>query len=389
MEIYLDNSATTKVDNEVLEEMIAYLKENYGNPSSAYRLGRENRKQVEEARKRVAKALNAKENEIYFTSGGTESDNTALKGIAYANATKGRHIITSKIEHPAILESCKELERQGYRISYVNVDSKGRVNLRELESLIRRDTILISVMFANNEIGTIEPIKEIGEIAKKYRIPFHTDAVQAVGNTKIDVQELGIDLLALSSHKIYGPKGVGALYVREGINFRSFINGGHQEKGKRAGTENVPGIIGLGKAISIACNNNIEEKNNRIRNLRNYFIDEIMKNIPNVIINGDLENRLPGNINISIQGVNGINVLKELDEKEIYVSTGSACSTGNVAPSNVLTSIGLSNMMAYSTIRITLGKYNTKEEVDYTVKELKEIVTKLRYPTYYKGLKLN
>lgn len=387
MEIYLDNSATTKVDNTVLEEMLPYLKENYGNPSSAYKLGRDNRIKVEEARKRVARALNAKENEIYFTSGGTEADNMALKGIAYANMKRGRHIITSKIEHPAILESCKELERQGFRISYINVDSKGRINLRELERSIRRDTILISVMFANNEIGTIEPIKEIGEIAKKYRIPFHTDAVQAVGNTKIDVQELGIDLLSLSSHKIYGPKGVGALYVREGVNFRSFINGGHQEKGKRAGTENVPGIIGLGKAISIACNN-IEEKNNHIKSLRNYFIDEITKNIPNVRINGDLENRLPGNINLSVQGVNGINILKELDQKEIYVSTGSACSTGNVAPSNVLKSIGLSNMMAYSTIRITLGKYNTKEEVDCTVKELKEIVNKLRYPTYYKGFNL-
>ena len=387
MEIYLDNSATTKVDNTVFEEMLPYLKENYGNPSSAYKLGRDNRIKVEEARKRVARALNAKENEIYFTSGGTEADNMALKGIAYANMKRGRHIITSKIEHPAILESCKELERQGFRISYINVDSKGRINLKELERSIRRDTILISIMFANNEIGTIEPIKEIGEIAKKYRIPFHTDAVQAVGNTKIDVQELGIDLLSLSSHKIYGPKGVGALYVREGVNFRSFINGGHQEKGKRAGTENVPGIIGLGKAISIASNN-IEEKNNHIKSLRNYFIDEIVKNIPNVRINGDLENRLPGNINISIQGVNGIDILKELDKKEIYVSTGSACSTGNVAPSNVLKAIGLSNLMAYSTIRITLGKYNTKEEVDCTVKELKEIVNKLRYPTYYKGFNL-
>ena len=302
MDIYLDNSATTKLDEEVLKEMLPYLRENYGNPSSAYRIGRENKNIIENIRKQVADVLNANSNEIYFTSGGSEADNMAIKGVAYANQNKGKHIITSKIEHLAILDSCKELEKQGFEVTYINVNTEGFVDLEELEKAIRDDTILISIMFANNEIGTIEPIKEIGDIAKKYNIIFHTDGVQSIGNIKIDVKELGIDLLSMSAHKFYGPKGVGALYVKEGVNFRKYLNGGHQERNKRAGTENVAGIVGLGKAISLSYKS-LEKNNNYLANLRQYFINEISNNIVDIKINGDLTNRLPGNISISFNGV--------------------------------------------------------------------------------------
>ncbi len=377
MDIYLDNSATTKLDEKVLNVMMPYLKENYGNPSSAYRIGRENKAVIQNVRKQVAKVLNSNDDEIYFTSGGSEADNMAIKGVAFANQDKGKHIITSRIEHPAVLETCKELEKYGFKVTYINVNKKGMIDLEELENTIQDDTILISIMFANNEIGTVEPIKEIANIAHNHNILFHTDGVQAIGNIKIDVKELGIDLLSLSAHKFYGPKGVGALYVKEGVNFRKYLNGGHQERNKRAGTENVAGIVGLGKAISLAYDD-LEEKNKFLINLRQYLINELNKNIEDIKINGDLSNRLPGNINVSFKGVEADNILTELDKKGIFISTGSACTTGGVESSHVLKAIGLSDIEAHSTIRISIGKNNTKEEIDYVVRELKKIIKKLR-----------
>lgn len=377
MNIYLDNSATTKIDEEVLKEMLPYLQENYGNPSSAYRIGRENKAIIENAREQVAKILNADTEEIYFTSGGSESDNMAIKGVAFANQDKGNHIITSKIEHPAVLDTCKELEKCGFEVTYIDVYKNGIIDLKQLEDSVREDTILISIMFANNEIGTIEPIKNICKIAREHNVIFHTDGVQAIGNIKIDVRELEIDLLSLSAHKFYGPKGIGALYVREGVNFRKYLNGGHQERNKRAGTENVAGIVGLGKALTLTYNN-FEDKNEYLYNLRTYLINEINNNIPDIKINGDLENRLPGNINISIKGVEADNILNELDKKGIFISTGSACTTGSIESSHVLKAIGLSDAEAHGSIRISLGKYNTKDELKYFVVELKKIIEKLR-----------
>ena len=384
MEIYLDNAATTKMNDKVFEEMIPYLKDNYGNPSSAYKIGRDNKEIIENARKEVAEILNASPSEIYFTSGGSEADNMALKGIALGNVDKGKHIITSKIEHPAVLDTCKELEREGFEISYIGVNENGIVDLTELENKIRKDTILISIMLANNEIGTIQPIKKISKIAKKNNILFHTDSVQAVGNIKIDVQDMNIDALSLSAHKFYGPKGIGVLYLRDGIKFRKYLNGGHQERNRRAGTENVAGIVGLSKAMSLSYEN-LEENNKRIIELRNYFINEIKKNIKKIKINGDLENRLPGNINVSFEFVEADNILHELDKRGIYISTGSACTTGSIESSHVLRSIGLSDGMAHATIRISIGKYNTKEEIDYAIKCIVEIVNNLRKlsPLYF------
>ena len=384
MEIYLDNAATTKMNDKVFEEMIPYLKDNYGNPSSAYKIGRDNKEIIENARKEVAEILNASPSEIYFTSGGSEADNMALKGIALGNVDKGKHIITSKIEHPAVLDTCKELEREGFEISYIGVNENGIVDLTELENKIRKDTILISIMLANNEIGTIQPIKKISKIAKKNNILFHTDSVQAVGNIKIDVQDMNIDALSLSAHKFYGPKGIGVLYLRDGIKFRKYLNGGHQERNRRAGTENVAGIVGLSKAMSLSYEN-LEENNKRIIELRNYFINEIKKNIKKIKINGDLENRLPGNINVSFEFVEADNILHELDKRGIYISTGSACTTGSIESSHVLRAIGLSDGMAHATIRISIGKYNTKDEIDYAIKCIVEIVNNLRKlsPLYF------
>lgn len=377
MEIYLDNAATTQMDHTVFEKMIPYLKDNYGNPSSAYKIGRDNKEIIENARKEVAEILNANPSEIYFTSGGSEADNMALKGIVLGNADKGKHIITSTIEHPAILDTCKELEREGFEISYIGVNENGIVDLQELENKIRKDTVLISIMFANNEIGTIQPIKKISEIAKKNNILFHTDSVQAVGNIRIDVKEMNIDSLSLSAHKFYGPKGIGVLYLREGIKFRKYLNGGHQEKNRRAGTENVAGIVGLAKAMSLAYDN-LQENNKRTIELRDYFINEIIHNIQRVKINGNLENRLPGNISVSFEFVEADNILHELDKRGIYISTGSACTTGSIESSHVLKALGLSDSMAHSTIRISIGKYNTKEDIDYTIKCLIDIVNNLR-----------
>lgn len=364
--IYLDHGATTKVDERVLSKMLPYFSINYGNPSSMYFLGRRNKRAIEEARNDVASNIGAKSKEIYFTSCGSESDNLALKGIAYANKHKGKHIITSKIEHPAILNTCDTLERQGFEVTYLNVDSNGFVKLDELENSIRADTILISIMFANNEIGTIEPIEEIGKIAKMHNIYFHTDAVQAIGNVKIDVKKMNIDLLSMSAHKFYGPKGVGALYVKEGVEFERIQDGGHQEKGKRSGTENVAGIVGLAEAIKYSYKE-FEYNNKKILSLRNYFITKLKQINSNIKINGDLEKRLPGNINVTFPNLDGGQLLLKLDEYGICASAGSACSTGDSKPSHVLTSIGLSKEEAFGTLRFTLGKENTKQEIEFTI----------------------
>ena len=370
---YFDHAATTRVKEEVLREMIPYFNMQYGNASSIYSIARQSKRAIEDARQKVANAINSKVKEIYFTSCGTESDNLALKGVAYANMQKGKHIITSKIEHPAILESCKTLEKQGFSITYLNVDEEGFISLEELEKSIRQDTILISVMFANNEIGTIEPIKQIGEIAKKYQIIFHTDCVQAIGNAKIDVNEMNIDLLSMSAHKFYGPKGVGALYVREGIQFDRIQDGGHQEKNKRSGTENVAGIVGLGKAIEIA-DKNLDEHIKKLTDLRNYYFSQLKERIPNCKINGSIEKRLPGNANVSFPNVDGEELLLKLDEKGICASTGSACSSGSSNPSHVLVAIGLDKEFANGALRITLGDDNTKEDIDFLVEQLLKII---------------
>lgn len=386
--IYLDNNATTKTDEEVVKAMLPYLLENYGNPSSIYKMGRENRKVVEDSREKVARILNCEPNEIYFTSGGSESDNTAIRGIAYHNKNKGNHIITSKIEHPAILETCKQLEKEGFEITYIGVNENGIVNLEELKKAIKPTTILISIMFANNEIGTIQPIEEIGKIAKEHNIIFHTDAVQAVGSIQIDVKKLNIDSLSLSAHKFYGPKGIGVLYVKKGIQFNKFINGGHQERNKRAGTENVAGIVGLAKAMELVYRD-LEEHNRKIKELRNYYVEQIKEKIPYIKINGDMEKRLSGNSNISFRFIEGESLLLNLDLKGICASSGSACTSGSLDVSHVLLAIGLPQEIAQSSLRISIGKYNTKEEIDYVVKSLVEIVGRLRKmsPLYEKFIK--
>ncbi len=375
--IYFDNAATTKLDDKVLEEMLPYLKENYGNASAIYKLGKASHIKVEEAREKIANIFNAKKDEIYFTAGASESDNLAIKGIAYANKSKGKHIITSKIEHPAVLETCKELEKEGYEVTYLNVDSNGLVSTDELKKEIREDTILITIMYANNEIGTIEPIKEIGAIAKENNIIFHTDATQAVGTIKIDVEDLNIDSMSLSAHKFYGPKGIGALYMRKGVRFNPIINGGHQEKGKRAGTLNTPGIIGMAKALELSYED-LEEKNKKIKELRDYYFEKVKEKIPYIKINGDLEKRLVGNANISFRFIEGEGLLLNLDNKGICASSGSACTSGSLDPSHVLLAIGLPHEIAHGSLRVSIGKYNTKEEVDYLIENLVEIVERLR-----------
>ncbi len=391
MTFYFDNAATTKIKPEVVSEMLPYLREEYGNPSSLYGIGRSAKKAIDRAREKVAKLINCDKGEIYFTGCGTESDNTALKGIAYRykdvknigevisnkNKIKKNHIITTKIEHHAILESCKNLERQGFEITYLDVDKYGLINLQELKNAIKEETILISIMFANNEVGTIQPIKEIAKIAKQKNVIFHTDAVQAVGNIPIDVKEMGIDMLSLSGHKIYAPKGIGALYVRKGIEFESFMNGGHQEKNKRAGTENLAGIVGLGKACELA-NENLEYHTKHVGALRDYFLEQVSKNIDNIKINGTMEHRLPGNANISFIGIDSTALLLELDKKGICCSSGSACNSGESNPSHVLTALGVDSETAKSTLRFTFGEFNTRAEVDYLVQNLIECVWNLR-----------
>ena len=374
---YFDNAATTAVDNDILKSMMPYFSEYYYNPSSIYTPSKEAFNALEEARKKVACALNANVNEIYFTSGGTESDNLAIKGFAHANKKKGNHIITSSIEHPAVINSCKSLEKEGFEVTYLSVDNNGFVSLEELEKSIKDNTILISIMTANNEIGTIEPIKEIGEIAHKHNIIFHTDAVQAIGSVKLDVNEMNIDMLSLSSHKFYGPKGVGALYIKKGTLISRVNDGGHQERDKRSGTENVPGIVGLGFAIEKAYKN-FDENVKKITELRNYYINEIERKVDDAILNGDREKRLPGNANFSFKYIEGESILLLLDAKGICVSTGSACSSKSLEPSYVLLSIGLLHETAHGSIRVSIGKHNTKEEVDYLIESIVEVVSKLR-----------
>ena len=374
---YFDNSATTRVKDEVFKEMIPYLSIEYGNPSSLYSIGRSAKKAISEARRRVASLINCSPEEIYFTSCGSESDNTALKGIAYANKEKGNHIITSKIEHPAILNSCKSLENKGFKISYIDVDKDGMLNLEKLESEITDQTILISIMYANNEIGTIEPIKEIAQIAHSHGIIFHTDAVQAVGNIPIDVRKMNIDMLSLSGHKLYAPKGIGALYVKSGIEFERFMDGGHQEKNKRSGTENVAEIVALGKACQIA-EKNIEQYQQKLKKLRDYCLKKIQEKIPDIHINGTMERRLPGNINISFKDLNSGELLLRLDEVGICASGGSACSSKEASPSHVLTAIGLPSELSKGALRLTFGDYNSIEDVDYLVENLVRIVEEMR-----------
>ena len=372
---YFDNAATTPVREEVVKEMLPFFGVEYGNASVMYSLGRNAKKAMKRARERVARAINADINEIYFTSCGSESDNLAIKGFAYENKSKGNHIITSKIEHHAVLDSCKTLEKQGFKVTYLNVDDKGKINLEELVNSITNQTILMTIMFANNEIGTIEPIEEIAKIAKKKNIVFHTDAVQAIGNVKIDVKQMNIDMLSLSGHKFYAPKGVGALYVKNGINFKKLQDGGEQEYNKRAGTENVAEIVGLGKAIELIYND-YDEYNRKLITLRNNYIDRVKNEISNCKVNGDLINRLPGNANVSFKNVNGSELLFELDKYGICASAGSACSTSNPAPSHVLTAIGLDKNYIGGTLRVSFGRDNTMEDVDFLVNRLKEFVNK-------------
>ncbi len=374
---YFDNAATTSLSKEVLDEMLPYLKDNYGNASAIYSIGRDAKKAVEDSRKKVANAINANEKEIYFTASGSEADNTAIRGIAYAYKNKGNHIITSKIEHPAVLNTCKKLEKEGFEVTYIGVDKNGIIDLEELKNSIKDTTTVISIMFANNEIGTIEPIKEIAKIAKEHGVIFHTDAVQAVGNVAIDVKDLGIDALSMSAHKFHGPKGVGALYVSNKVKFEKLIEGGHQERNKRAGTENVAGIVGIGKAIEIATKN-LEKNTNHLKELRDYYIKSIEEKIKYVRLNGDRKNRLPGNANISFRFIEGESLLLNLDLKGICASSGSACTSGSLDPSHVLLAIGLSHEIAHGSLRISFGIDNTKEDVDYLIDNLVEIITRLR-----------
>lgn len=374
---YFDNAATTKVDERVLNKMIPYYINEYGNPSSIYSIGRSSKRAIEEARAEVAKLIGADQNEIYFTGCGSEADNMAIKGIAFANKNKGNHIITTKIEHKAILESCKTLEKMGYEVTYLNVDKDGLIYLEELERSIRPTTILISIMYANNEIGTIEPIKQAAFIAKRHNIYFHTDAVQAIGNVNINVNDIGIDLLSMSSHKIYAPKGTGALYIKKGVNINRFLDGGHQEKGKRAGTENVAGIVGFGEACKIA-RINIEEHIDRMRKMNIYFMKSLYEKIDNIKVNGSTKFRLPGNLNLSIQGISTETLMLKLDQMGICVSAGSACNTNETVPSHVLSAIGLNEDDLQSSVRITFGKFNTKDDVDYLIENLTQIVDELR-----------
>lgn len=388
--IYLDNAATTKTAKEAVDAMLPFFTEHYGNASSIYSLGAESKKAMTQAREIIAESIGANPAEIYFTAGGSESDNWALVATAEAYASKGKHIITSKIEHHAILHTCDYLKARGYEITYVDVDENGVIRLDELKKAIRPDTILISVMYANNEIGTIQPIREIGEIAKAHGILFHTDAVQAYGHVPINVDEEHIDMLSTSGHKINGPKGIGFLYIRKGVKIRSFIHGGQQERSRRAGTENIPGIVGYGAAVKKAFES-LTERMEKETQLRNYLIGRIEKEIPYCRLNGDRVKRLPNNVNFSFQFIEGESLLIMLDMKGICASSGSACTSGSLDPSHVLLAIGLPHEIAHGSLRLTLSEENTKEEIDYVVDSIKEIVNKLRSmsPLYEDFVKKN
>lgn len=375
--IYMDYAATTYAKKEVVEEMLPYFTENFGNPSSIYSLSRTTKRAIDVSRDRVAKALNADSSEIFFTGSGSEADNWAIKGIAFANKKKGNHIITTQIEHHAVLHACEYLEKHGFEVTYLPVNEEGFISIDDLAAAIKDTTILVSVMFANNEIGTIQPIKEIGTLCREKKILFHTDAVQAVGNVTIDVKDMNIDLLSLAGHKFYGPKGVGALYIRKGVRIDNLIHGGGQERARRAGTENVAGVVGLGKAIELAVSN-MEEKNAKLIALRDKLIDGLLK-VPYTRLNGPKgENRLPGNVNVCFQYIEGESVLLLLDDAGICASSGSACTSGALDPSHVLLAIGLPHEIAHGSLRLSLGESNTEEEADYVLEVVPKIVARLR-----------
>lgn len=375
--IYMDNGATTRVTEPVFEAMKPYFCEIYGNPSSMHDYGYEAKHAVDHAREKVAKAINADVNEIYFTGCGTESDNWAVRGAAYANLKKGRHIITTAIEHHAILHTCRQLEQEGFEVTYLPVDEFGFVTAAQLEAAIRPDTTVVSIMMANNEIGTIEPIAELGQVCKAHGVLFHTDAVQAIGSVKIDVKAMGIDMLSMSGHKFHAPKGIGVLYIRKGVKLQQFMNGGAQERGRRAGTENLASIVGIGKAIEIATAD-IDGHNAQLSEIRDHIIDRILKEIPYSRLNGDREKRLPGNVNVCFRFIEGEAMLMHLNLRGIAASSGSACTSGSLDPSHVLLAIGLPHEIAHGSLRLSLNEENTMEEADYVVDNLVEIVAKLR-----------
>ena len=375
--VYLDYSATTPVKEEVLQEMIPYFTEKFGNPSSLYDKGLESKEAIDTARARIGALINADPKEIFFTAGGTEADNWAVFGTADKLKEKGNHIITTKVEHHAMLHSCEFLEKQGYEITYLGIGPDGRISLEELEAAITDKTILISVMMVNNEIGTVQPIKEIAQIAKAHKVLFHTDAVQALGNVPIDVKDLGVDMLSISSHKIYGPKGEGALYIRKGLRISNYLHGGAQETGRRAGTENLTGIVGFGKAAELS-RINFDEHVKHCSELRNYLVDRILTEIPDTHVNGTMEARHPGNANITFKYIEGESILLMLNYLGICVSTGSACSSKSLEPSHVLSALGVPVEMIHGTVRFTVGDFTTKEDIDYVVENLKSVVEKLR-----------
>ncbi len=377
--IYLDHSATTYTDRAVLDEMLPYFTDVFGNGSSQHKAGRDALKAIDRAREQVAKAIGCAPSEVYFTSGGSESDNWAIKGVAHMYKDKGNHIITSVIEHPAVIQTCKKLEKEGFEVTYLPVDNQGFISLEDLERAITDKTILISIMFANNEMGAIQPISEIGQIAKAHKVYFHTDAVQAVGNVPIDVKAMNIDMLSMSGHKFYGPKGVGVLYKRNGIRIDRFMDGGEQERNMRAGTLNTPGIVGLGKAIEIATSN-IQENNAKIAKLRDYFVEQVQSKIDHIYFNGpkDMTKRLASNASFSFEFVEGESILMLLDMEGIRVSSGSACSSGSLEPSYVMLSIGVPIEVAHGTIRFSFGKANTMEQTQFVIDKLVAIIDRLR-----------
>ncbi|AWZ48764.1 cysteine desulfurase NifS [Hathewaya limosa] len=375
--VYMDHAATTYTKKEVLDEMIPYFTQYFGNPSSIYSLSRETKKAIDKSRARIAKCINADESEIFFTGGGSEADNWALKGIAFAHKNKGNHIITTKIEHHAILHTCEFLEKQGFEVTYLDVNEEGIVDIEDLKNAITDKTILVTVMFANNEIGSIQPIKEIGEICREKKIFFHTDAVQAVGHVPVDVKDMNIDLLSMAGHKFYGPKGIGVLYIKKGIRIANLVHGGGQERGRRAGTENIAGIVGIGKALELACEH-MEENNAKLVKMRDELIEGLLK-IPYSRLNGPMgDKRLPGNVNICFRFIEGESVLLLLDSQGISASSGSACTSGSLDPSHVLLSIGLPHEIAHGSLRLSLGDENTEEDIKHVLEVVPQVVQRLR-----------
>lgn len=375
--VYLDHNATTPVHPEVLEAMLPYYKDKFGNASSIHCFGREAKVTLEETREKVAESINTDPSEICFTGGGTESDNLAVKGTAFANRQKGKHIITSKIEHHAILESCKFLEKEGFEVTYLPVDKYGFVDPDDLKKVLRKDTILVSIMYANNEVGTIQPIEELAKVTKDNGTYFHTDAVQSVGKTPVDVQKLNVDMLSISAHKIYGPKGVGAIYIRKGTRMTSWSHGGSHERSRRAGTENIPGIVGLAKAVEIA-RRDMEKQSKHLRNLSEAFYQKLTQTIPDVFLNGHWEKRIPNTLNLSFKAVEGESIILSLDLKGVAVASGSACTSGTLEPSHVLSAMGIAPEIAQAAIRFSFGRENTMEDVEYVVGILPEIISRLR-----------